>query len=108
MLRNDFFLHLFFITTLSHIIYNTPKEHTPKLQKKEGKAWNTATYANKKKNYRTNYTNKMNNKEAKKKRKENNNNNNKITIKPLIKKKKTPYPSAENTLKIILRGVNVF
>lgn len=34
MLRNDFFLHFFFITTLSHIIYNTRKEHTPKLQKK--------------------------------------------------------------------------
>ena len=29
-----FFLHFFFITTLSHIIYNTRKEHTPKLQKK--------------------------------------------------------------------------
>ena len=35
MLRNDFFLTFFFITTLSHIIYNTPKEHTPKLQKKK-------------------------------------------------------------------------
>ena len=30
MLRNDFFLTFFFITTLSHIIYNTPK-----LQKKK-------------------------------------------------------------------------
>ena len=30
-----FFLHFFFITTLSHIIYNTPKEHTPKLQKRK-------------------------------------------------------------------------
>ena len=60
-----FFLHFFFITTLSHIIYNTPKEHTPKLQKKEDKAWNTVTYTNKKKNYRTNWTNKINNKEKK-------------------------------------------
>ena len=49
-----FFLHFFFITTLSHIIYNTPKEHTPKLQKKKDKAWDTATYTDKKKNYRTN------------------------------------------------------
>ena len=43
MLRNDVFLTFFFITTLSHIMYNTPKEHTPKLQKKEDKAWNTVT-----------------------------------------------------------------
>lgn len=35
MLRNDVFLTFFFITTLSHIIYNTPKEYTPKLQKKK-------------------------------------------------------------------------
>lgn len=62
MLRNDVFLTFFFITTLSHIIYNTPKEHTPKLQKKEDKAWNTVTYTDKKKNYRTN---KINNKEKK-------------------------------------------
>lgn len=65
MLRNDVFLTFFFITTLSHIIYNTPKEHTPKLQKKEDKAWNTVTYTDKKKNYRTNWTNKINNKEKK-------------------------------------------
>lgn len=65
MLRNDAFLTFFFITTLSHIIYNTPKEHTPKLQKKEDKAWNTVTYTDKKKNYRTNWTNKINNKEKK-------------------------------------------
>lgn len=31
----NIFLTFFFITTLSHIIYNTPKEHTPKLQKKK-------------------------------------------------------------------------
>lgn len=65
MLRNDVFLTFFFITTLLHIIYNTPKEHTPKLQKKEDKAWNTVTYTDKKKNYRTNWTNKINNKEKK-------------------------------------------
>lgn len=65
MLRNDVFLTFFFITTLSHIIYNTPKEHTPKLQKKEDKAGNTVTYTDKKKNYRTNWTNKINNKEKK-------------------------------------------
>lgn len=65
MLRNDVFLTFFFITTLSLIIYNTPKEHTPKLQKKEDKAWNTVTYTDKKKNYRTNWTNKINNKEKK-------------------------------------------
>lgn len=65
MLRNDAFLTFFFITTLSHTIYNTPKEHTPKLQKKEDKAWNTVTYTDKKKNYRTNWTNKINNKEKK-------------------------------------------
>ena len=69
MLRNDVFLTFFFITTLSHIIYNTPKEHTPKLQKKEDKAWNTVTYTDKKKNYRTNWTNKINNKEKKKEKK---------------------------------------
>lgn len=65
MLRNDVFLTFFFITTLSHIIYNTPKEHTPKLQKKKDKAWDTVTYTDKKKNYRTNWTNKINNKEKK-------------------------------------------
>lgn len=69
MLRNDVFLTFFFITTLSHIIYNTPKEHTPKLQKKEDKAWNTVTYTDKKKNYGTNWTNKINNKEKKKEKK---------------------------------------
>lgn len=69
MLRNDVFLTFFFITTLSHIMYNTPKEHTPKLQKKEDKAWNTVTYTDKKKNYRTNWTNKINNKEKKKEKK---------------------------------------
>lgn len=50
-------------------MYNTPKEHTPKLPKKEDKAWNTVTYTDKKKNYRTNWTNKINNKEKKKEKK---------------------------------------
>lgn len=105
MLRNDVFLTFFFITTLSRIIYNTPKEHTPKLQKKRKTRLGTQllTPIRRKLQDKLDEQNKQQRKE---KRKENNNNNNKITIKSLIKKikKKTPRPSDENTLKIVCKG----
>ena len=65
-----FFLH-FFLLQHFHILYTIHLKNIHlNYKKKEDKAWNTVTYTDKKKiNYRTNWTNKINNKEKKKERK---------------------------------------
>ena len=64
-----FFLH-FFLLQHFHILYIIHlKNILLNYKKKEDKAWNTVTYTDKKKNYRTNWTNKINNKEKKKEKK---------------------------------------
>ena len=65
-----FFLH-FFLLQHFHILYTIDlKNIYLNYKKKEDKAWNTVTYTDKKKiNYRTNWTNKINNKEKKKEKK---------------------------------------